>query len=94
MIIMDPHFLWHTPWAGSEGRPIGFISEYKNRRFKEIASLQEYMDLFYNTGLSVRRLYEPEIDEQYKSIDPQAYMFMREFPQWLVWELSLGDKFI
>ena len=89
LIIMDPHFLWHTPWAGSETRPIGFITEYKHRRFKEIASLQEYMDLFYHAGFVAQRLYEPDIDEQYKNIAPQAYAFMHEFPQWLVWELAI-----
>ena len=92
LVIMDPHFLWHTSWAGSETRPVGFITEYKNRRFKEIASLQEYMDLFHHAGFVVQRLYEPTIDEEYKRIDPQGYAFMREFPQWLAWELAVGKQ--
>ena len=87
LVIMDPHFFWHTPWIGSETRPVGIISEYNHRRFKGIPPLREYMDLFHAADFQLRRFYEPEIDTDYRAIDPQAYAFMAEFPQWLVWEL-------
>lgn len=87
VLIMDPHIFWLMPWAGSEARPIGFMSEYRRRRFREVATIQEYSDLIHEAGFAIRRILEPEIDAEYENHAPADYAFMREFPQWWAWEL-------
>lgn len=87
VLIMDPHIFWLMPWAGSETRPIGFMSEYRHRRFREIATLEEYSELIHDAGFAIRRIFEPDIDAEYKNHAPSDYSFMKEFPQWWAWEL-------
>ncbi len=88
IVIMDPHLFWLTPWAGSQTRPTAFLTEYRHRRFKQIPTVSEYSELFHEAGLHIVRIHEPEIHTEYEAFDPSGYAFMREFPQWWVWELG------
>ncbi len=41
------------------------------------------------SGFVIERILEPEIDEEFKAIDPIAYEYMRQFPQWWMTEASV-----
>lgn len=88
LLIMDPHPFWLTPWIGDEGRPVGLISEYRNRSFKVAPTLEEISTLVFESGLRIRRIHEPNISPEYAAIDPTGYAFMREFPQWWFFEIE------
>lgn len=88
LLLFDPHPLWLTPWLGSPNAPFGVLTEYRNRSFKVIPSLEEFTDLLYQGGLRIRRVLEPGISEEYKAIDAQAYAFMSEVPQWWCFEVE------
>lgn len=86
LVIMDPHPLWLTPWVGSDTMPMGVLTEYRSKQFKVIPTLSEMTSLLNTAGICIKNVYEPDIDPQYETIDKQAYHFMREFPQWWVFE--------
>ncbi len=86
-IIIDPHLFWLTPRFGNPKKPYGIITEYNDREFGIIPPLEELTHVFCEAGLAVKRIIEPSIDEQFKSIDKLGYEFVKKFPQWIVWEL-------
>ncbi len=88
MVIMDPSAFWLVPRFGSKDFSFGVITEYKQRNFRVLPTLQEATQLFYDSGLRVARILEPAIDPAYESIDAREYHFMRQFPQWWVFELT------
>ncbi|HUT25821.1 MAG TPA: methyltransferase domain-containing protein [Sumerlaeia bacterium] len=82
LLIMDPHPFWLTPWLGLESRPFGIVTEYRDRSFKVIPTLEEISCFLFENGLRIRRILEPRIDERYANINPKAHAFMKQFPQW------------
>lgn len=88
MLIMDPHPLWLTPWFGQADRPFGILTEYRERSFKVIPSLEEMTGLLCDCGLRIRRILEPPIDAEYAKIDPRAHAFMERVPQWCFYEVE------
>jgi len=90
LLIMDPHPLWFTPWLGSPTHPFGVVAEYRHRRFKVSPSLEEISGLLYKNSLRVRRILEPDIGPAYAAIDPQAYAWMHEVPQWWFLEVEVA----
>jgi SAM-dependent methyltransferase len=88
LLIMDPHPLWLTPWLGDDSRPFGVLTEYRHRQFKVSPCLEEISTVLYKNSLRIRRIHEPEVDPAYGAIDPQAYAFMREVPQWWFLEVE------
>lgn len=88
IVIVDPHPLWLTPWMGDENNPVGILTEYRNRRFKVVPSLGEISELFYYNDLNIRRIHELYMPDENENIDKVSSSFMREFPQWWVFELE------
>jgi SAM-dependent methyltransferase len=88
LLIMDPHPLWFTPWLGSETHPFGILAEYRRRRFKVSPNLEEISTVLYKNSLRVRRILEPDVDPAYADLDPRAYAFMHEVPQWWFLEVE------
>lgn len=86
LLIMDPHPFWLTPWFGSEQKPYGILTEYRQRNLKVIPTLEEMTSFLAESGFRVRRILEPEIDKEYQAIDRRAYAFMSQFPQWWFYE--------
>jgi len=91
IVIMDPSLFWLTPRLGETNFPYGVITEYKQRHFKVIPTLEELTKVFYNAGIVISRIWEPDIDEQYANIDSREFNFMKQFPQWWVFELKKAD---
>ncbi|MBO0698668.1 MAG: methyltransferase domain-containing protein [Zavarzinella sp.] len=91
LVLFDPHPLWLCPWVGSADAPFGILTEYRHRSFKVIPCLEEYTGLLYDSGLRVRRVLEPGIDDEYRAVDPQAHAFMAEVPQWWCFEAERGE---
>jgi hypothetical protein len=88
IVIMDPSNYWLIPRFGSSKYPFGVVTEYKNNYFRIISNLDEITKLFYSSGLVVSRILEPEINEKFKDINEREYHFMKQFPQWWVFELE------
>ena len=88
LLIMDPHPFWLTPWIGDAGRPVGLISEYRNRLFKVAPTIEEISTLIFDAGLRIRRIHEPDVSSDYAAVDPTGYAFMHEFPQWWFFEIE------
>jgi SAM-dependent methyltransferase len=86
-IIIDPHLFWLTPRFGSRNNPYGIITEYNDREFGVIPPLEEMTNVFCEAGLAIKRIVEPNIDEEFRKIDQLGYEFIKKFPQWIVWEL-------
>lgn len=87
IVIMDPHLFWLSAREGNSKNPIAIMTEYKNRKFSSIPPLEEYSQLFFDSGFLVRKIFEPKCDISYKEINDFDYEFSNEFPQWIVWEL-------
>ena len=87
IVIVDPHLFWLIPRFGNENRPYGIITEYRQKDFGVTPTLEEISTLFFETGLAIRRIMEPAVDEKYEQIDPMGYNFINQFPQWVVYEL-------
>jgi SAM-dependent methyltransferase len=90
LLIMDPHPLWFTPWLGSQTHPFGVLAEYRHRKYKVSPNLEEISGLLYKNSLRVRRILEPDVDPAYAAIDPQAYAWMHEVPQWWFLEVEVA----
>jgi SAM-dependent methyltransferase len=90
LLVMDPHPLWLTPWLGNPASPFGILTEYRDRHFKVIPSLEEMTSLLYDHGFRVRRALEPRIDEECRSFDPRRFQFMANVPQWWFFEIEPG----
>ncbi len=88
LIIMDPHFFWLTPFFGNSERPFGIVNEYKKRFLSSIPPLEATSKLFSLSGFLISKIYEPNVDKKFKKINKLNYNFFREFPQWIVYELS------
>lgn len=88
LLVMDPHPFWLSPWIGAESGPVGFLTEYRSRRLKVTPTIEELTGFLCRTGFRVRRVLEPVIGDGYKAVDPVAYAFMRQFPQWWFWEIE------
>ena len=88
LLIMDPHPLWLCPWLGADDRPFGILTEYRHRRFKVSPNLEEVSGLLYKNHLRIRRVLEPDVDPAYAAVDPRAYAFLREVPQWWFLEVE------
>ena len=86
LLIMNPHPFWLTPWVGHKDMPIGILTEYRNRSFRVIPSVQEYSELLHDAGMRICRILEPDVDDAYEKVNPQAYKFMKQFPQWWFFE--------
>ncbi|PCI27244.1 MAG: hypothetical protein COB67_08985 [SAR324 cluster bacterium] len=86
-IIIDPHLFWLTPRFGNPNQPYGIITEYNDRTFGVIPPLEDITHVFCEAGLAVKKIIEPNIDEEFRKIDKLGYEFIRKFPQWIVWEL-------
>lgn len=85
IIILDPHFFWLTPFFGNQLLPFGIVNEYNNRKFGVIPPLEKISKLINNSGLFIEKIIEP-VPEQSKL--NQKYLFFKEFPQWIFYELS------
>lgn len=90
LLIFDPHPLWLTPWVGGRAggdqgeasKPIGILTEYRQRQFKVAPTLEESTQLLFDAGLRIRRVLEPSIDSAYRETNAAAYAFMADIPQW------------
>ena len=82
LLIMDPHPLWLTPWFGHDSAPFGILTEYRQRHFKVSPTLEEMSSLLHEAGLSIRRILEPDISDEFQEVNRKAYHFMRQIPQW------------
>lgn len=88
MVIMDPSIFWLIPRFGQANAPYGVITEYRHRHFRVIPTLEELTSTFADAGLLVSRILEPDIDQAYQAIDAREYQFIKQFPQWWVFELK------
>jgi len=82
MAILDPHPLWLTPWLGSADMPFGILTEYRDRKFKVTPTLEELTSFLYECNMRIRRILEPPIQEQAKTVDSLGHAFMSQIPQW------------
>ena len=92
LVIMDPHLFWLTPRFGSDSAPFGVLTEYKKRSFGVVRDLEDMTESFYESGLAIRKILEPQIDPGYEFVDKKTYSFVAQFPQWIVWLLSRADE--
>jgi len=87
LVIMDPHLFWLVPHFGASEHPFGVVTEYKEKFFGVTPTLEEMSELFFKSGLAIRRIMEPSVDEEFKLKNTADYNFFRQFPQWIVLEL-------
>jgi SAM-dependent methyltransferase len=90
LLVMDPHPLWLTPWLGHPEAPFGILTEYRQRSFKVIPTLEEMTTFLCAHGLRIRRVLEPRIDKEFRDLDTQRFAFMNNVPQWWFFEIEPG----
>lgn len=88
-VIMQPHgVFWLSPWIGAADRPYTVLTEYANRLYSVVPSLEEISEALEDAGLVIRRIYEPKPVPPSAGADPRSYHFAREFPVWWVFECA------
>ncbi len=92
IVIMDPHLFWLTSQIGTKKNPIGIMTEYRYKSFGVTPTLEQASDIFYKSGLSIRRLIEPNIDKSYYNENKARYNYIEQFPQWIIYELEHNYK--
>tara|TARA_Y100001970_G_C14246305_1_gene868521 strand:+ start:227 stop:1369 length:1143 start_codon:yes stop_codon:yes gene_type:complete len=92
ILILDPHFFWLMPQFGSLDNSWGIFSEYNEKYFRTNPTLSESSKLFYESKLSINRIYEPVINKKYYNIDNKRFNFFKKFPQWIAYELVKNNE--
>ena len=89
-ISMDPHYLfWLQPWLGDNDRPFTILTEYLNKTYGVTPSISSFIKTLTKFGFAITWMEEPTPDPDYESVDPRAYHFSKEFPQWQLYELRV-----
>ena len=86
-IIMQPHgVFWLAPWLGRDEQPYTVLTEYANRIYSVVPSLEQISSAVEKAGLTIGRIHEPKASEEGRLIDPKAVAFAQEFPLWWVFD--------
>ena len=88
-INMEPHFIFRLlPWLGEVERPFSILTEYGNRSFGVVPSISELIQADGRGGFAVIWMDEVVPEDAFKTSDPRAYHFAKEFPIWQIFELK------
>jgi SAM-dependent methyltransferase len=86
--FMEPHgCFWLAPWLGQDDMPFTVLTEYSRKVYSVAPGLEELAEVIAGAGLHISRIYEPKPAEECRAVDPKAYYFADNFPQWWVFEL-------
>jgi SAM-dependent methyltransferase len=87
-VVMEPHgCFWLAPWLGGAEQPFTVLTEYSKKSYSVSPGLEEIAEAIAEAGLHIRRIYEPKPAEEGRTVDPRAYYFATNFPQWWVFEM-------
>lgn len=88
LYVMDPHGVFFLQgWYGAAERPYVIMTEYRNRVFRVVPTLEELSHVFSKAGFLIKEIFEPKISREMKEYDPRAYHFCSEFPIWWFFNL-------
>ncbi len=92
-ISVEPHYIfWLLPWLGEENYPFTILTEYMNKKFGVTTSLSNLIQSFSKGGFLVSWMEELLPHPSFKTVDPRAYHFAKEFPLWQLFELTLNKN--
>jgi hypothetical protein len=67
------------------------LTEYRNKIYGITPNLSQITEEFYKVGLQIKRILEPDVSSEALSYDKRGYYFGRNFPQWLIFELTKNN---
>lgn len=92
-ISLEPNpIFWLTPWLGETNRPFTVVTEYMNKTFGVTPPTCKLIQAFTRNGFVVSHMDELLPDPEFEKVDPKAYHYAREFPEWQLFELKKGGK--
>ena len=91
LISLEPNpIFWLTPWLGETDRPFTVVTEYMNKTFGVTPPTYKLLQAFTKNGFVVTHMDELSPDPEFEKVDPKAYYYAREFPEWQLFELKKG----
>ncbi len=88
-VSLEPHpVFWLAPWLGNIDRPFTIVNEYMKKNFGVVPTTQKLIQAFAQGGFAVTYMDELLPDPGFKSVDPRAYYYANEFPEWHLFELK------
>jgi len=88
-VSIEPHYIfWLLPWFGEVEYPFTVLTEYRNKTFGVTPPISELIQTIAEGGFAVIWMDEIPPKDDFRTTDPRAYHFAKEFPLWHIFEFK------